>query len=131
VLDEDASFRGHPSAGGSHGKDWYGSLKRSEKTYYSTLSEFSGEKPCWSLGDPQMLENTHPHLFNIASSKDSFGDNTLRVWSDSKAPRLGGPPFNKIKRPCVKNCFSHRPSLGIKTGIGWFTPVSSKGIFAT
>jgi hypothetical protein len=98
VLDEDANFGGHPSAGGPHGKDWYGSLKRSEKTYHSTLSEFSGEKPCRGLGDPQMLENTHPHLFDIAGSKDSFGDDSLCVRSDSKTPRLGGPPFNKNDR---------------------------------
>src|SRR5882762_9292893 len=101
VLDEDAHFGGYPSAGGPYGKDWYGSFKRSEKTYHSTFSEFSGEKPCWGLGDPQMLENTHPHLFNIAGSKHSFWDDSLRARSDSKAPRPGRSPFNKNDRSKV------------------------------
>ena len=88
MLDEDANLGGHPAAGRPHGKDWDRSLKRSEKAENGTFSEFCGEKPCWSLGDPQMFKNTHPHLFDIAGSKDSFGDDALRVWSGAKIPRL-------------------------------------------
>jgi len=98
VLDEDANFGGHPATGGPHGKDWHCSFKRSEKTYNSTFSEFCGEEPCWRLGDPQMFKDTHSHLLDIAGSKDSFGDNTLRVGSDAKAPRLHGTSLDKDDR---------------------------------
>jgi hypothetical protein len=45
-----------------------------------------------------MLENTHPHLFNVAGSKDTCGDNTLRVSSRAKAPRLYGAALDKNDR---------------------------------
>jgi len=98
VLDKDANFGGHPATGGPHGNDWHGSFKRREKTYNGTFSEFCGEEPCWRLGDPQMFKDTHPHLFEIARSKDSFGDHALRVWSDSKAPRLHGTSLDEDDR---------------------------------
>jgi hypothetical protein len=63
VLNEDADFGGHPATGGPHGKD----------RDNSTFSEFCGEEPCWRLRDPQMFEDTHPHLFDIAGSEHSFG----------------------------------------------------------
>jgi hypothetical protein len=86
------------------GKDWHCSLKLSQKTDDGTFSEFCGEEPCWRLANPQMFKDTHPHLFNIAGSKDSLGDNTLRVLSRAKAPRLvacayqheGDVPFSII-----------------------------------
>ncbi len=45
-----------------------------------------------------MFKDTHPHLFNIAGSKDSSGDNTLRVLSGAKAPRLCGATLDKDNR---------------------------------
>ena len=95
MLDEDANFGGHPSAGRSNRKDRHSSFEGSQKTENSTFSEFCGEEPCWRLGNPQMFKDTHPHLFNIAGSKDSCGDNTLRVLSGAKAPRLYGAPLDK------------------------------------
>jgi len=98
MLNEDADFGGHPTTRGPHGKDWHCSFKRSEKTHNSTFPEFCGEEPCWRLGDSQMFKDTHPHLFDIAGSKHSFGDHSLRVWSDSKAPRLHGTSLDKDDR---------------------------------
>src|ERR1700694_5314283 len=46
----------------------------------------------------RMFKDTHPHLFNIAGSKDSCGDNTLRVLSRAKAPRLYGTSLDKNDR---------------------------------
>src|ERR1700681_2573107 len=99
MLDEDAYFRRQPAASRSNRKDWHRSFKRSQKAYRSTFSEFCGEEPCWRLGNPQMFKDTHPHLFDIAGSKDSCGDNTLRVLSRAKAPRLYGAPLDKNDRP--------------------------------
>src|SRR6267378_4825315 len=98
VLDENANFGGQPAAGGPYGKDWHCSLKGSQKTNDGTFSEFCGKEPCWCLGNPQMFKDTHPHLFNIAGTKDSCGDNTLRVLSGAKAPRLYGAPLDKNDR---------------------------------
>src|SRR5712664_491524 len=98
VLDENANFGGHPAAGRPYGKDWHCSLKLSQKTDDGTFSEFCGEEPCWRLGNPQMFQDTHPHLFNLAGSKDSLGDDTLRVLSRAKAPRLYGAPLDKNDR---------------------------------
>jgi hypothetical protein len=95
VLDENANFGGQPAAGRPYGEDWHGSLKGSQKTDDGTFSEFCGEEPCWRLGNPQMFNDTHPHLLNIAGSKDSRGDNTLRVLSGAKAPRLYGTTLDK------------------------------------
>ena len=93
MLDEDANFGRHPAAGRSHGKDRHCSLKRSEKTYNSSLSEFRGEQPCRRLGDPEMFKHTLPHLFEIAGPKNSAGDNALGVRPGSKAPRLHRTSF--------------------------------------
>src|SRR5580658_4303353 len=101
VLDENANFGGQPTAGSPYGKDGHGSLKGSQKTDDSAFSEFCGEEPCWRLGNPQMFKNTHPHLFNIADPKDSSRDNTRRVLSRAKAPRLYGAPLNKDDRSKV------------------------------
>src|SRR5216684_7950146 len=98
VLDENANFGGQSAAGRPYGKDWHCSLKGSQKTVDSAFSKFCGEKPCWRLGNPQMFKDTHPHLFNIAGSKDSCGDNTLRVLSRAKAPRLCRAPLDKNDR---------------------------------
>src|SRR5216684_8140656 len=46
-----------------------------------------------------MFEDTHPYLFNIAGSKDSSGNDTLRVLSRAEAPRLYGPSLDKDDRP--------------------------------
>jgi len=98
VLDENANFGRQPPAGRPYGKDWHCSLKGSQKTDDGTFSEFCGEKPCWRLGNPQMFKDAHPQLFNIAGSKDSCGDNTLRVLSRAKAPRLCRAPLDKNDR---------------------------------
>src|SRR6266403_740952 len=105
MLDEDAYFRGQPAASRSNRKDRHNSLERSQKAYNSTFSEFCGEEPCWRLGNPQMFKDTHPHLFNIAGSKDPCGDNTLRVLSGAKAPRLYGAPLDKDDRSKVFELF--------------------------
>src|ERR1700684_3836198 len=42
-----------------------------------------------------MFEDTHPHLFNIAGTKDSGRDNTLGVLSRAKRPRLYRAPLSK------------------------------------
>src|SRR6202049_452299 len=95
MLDEDAYFRGQPAASRSNRKNRDRSFKGSQKAYNGTFSEFCGEEPCWRLGNPKMFKDTHPHLFNIAGSKDSCGDNTLRVLSRSKAPRLYGTSLDE------------------------------------
>ena len=82
----------------SNRKDRHDSFKGSEKTDDSTLSEFCREEPRRRLGNPQMFEDTHPHLFNIAGTKDSCGNNALPVLSSAKAPRLYGPPFDEDNR---------------------------------
>jgi hypothetical protein len=98
VLDENADFGGQPAAGRLYGKDGHCPLKRSQQTDDGTFSEFCGEEPCWRLGNPQMFKDTHPHLFDITDPKDSCGDNTLRVLSRAKAPRLYGAPLDKNDR---------------------------------
>jgi len=105
VLDENANFGGQPAAGRPYGKDWHCSLKGSQKTDDSAFSKFCGEEPCWRLGNPQMFKDTHPHLFNIAGSKDSCGDNTLRFLSRAKAPRLCEAPLDKDDRSKVFEFF--------------------------
>jgi len=95
VLNEDADFGGHPAAGRPHGKDRDCSLEGSQKTHSSTFSEFCGEEPGRRLRDPQMFEDAHPHLFDIAGSEHPFGDHTLCFWSDAKGPRLHGTPLDK------------------------------------
>src|SRR5260370_29679954 len=95
VLGEDANFGGHPATGRPHGEDWHCSLKGCQKTDDGTFSEFCGEEPCWRLGNRQMFKDTHPHLFNIAGSKDSCGDNTLCVLHGVKAPRLYRTPLDE------------------------------------
>ena len=98
MLDEDAYFRGQPAASRSNRKDRHDSFKGSEKTDDSTLPEFCREEPCRRLGDPQMFEDTHTHLFNIAGTKDSCGDNALPFLSWAKAPRLYGPSLDEDNR---------------------------------
>jgi hypothetical protein len=71
-----------------HCKDWHRSLKGSQKTDDGTFSELCREEPCWCLRNTQMFKDTHPHLFNIAGSKDSCGDNTAHALPGAKAPRL-------------------------------------------
>src|SRR5258707_14535261 len=95
MLNEDADFGRQPTAGRSYGKDWHCSLKGCEKTDDGTFPEFRGEEPRWRLGNPQMFKDAHPHLFDIAGSKDSRGDNTLRVSSRAEAPRLYRAPFDE------------------------------------
>jgi hypothetical protein len=55
VLNENAHFRGHPAAGGPHGKDWHCSLEGSQKPDDGTFPEFCGKKPCWRLGNSQVF----------------------------------------------------------------------------
>ena len=105
VLDENANFGGQPAAGGPYGKDWHCSLKGSQKTDDRAFSEFCGEEPCWRLGNPQMFQDTHAHLFNIAGSKDSCGDNTRRVLSRAKAPRLYGASLDEHDRSKMVEVF--------------------------
>src|SRR5580693_4048835 len=105
VLDENANFGGQSAAGRPYGKDWHCSLKGSQETDDGSFSEFRGEQPCWRLSNPQMLKDTHPHLFDIAGSKDSCGDNTRRVLSRAKAPRLYGAPLDKDDRSKMLDFF--------------------------
>jgi hypothetical protein len=98
VFNEDSNLGRHPATGRPHGKDWECSFKRCEKTHNSAFSEFRGKEPCWRLGDPQMFKDTHPHLFEIAGPKDAAGNDTLRVWIDSKAPRPHGTSLDKDDR---------------------------------
>ena len=95
MFDEDADFSGHTAAGRPHCKDRRRSFKGGQKTKNGTFSEFRGKEPCWRGRNPQMCKDSHSHLFNIAGSKDSCGDDTLRVLSRSKAPRLYGSPLHK------------------------------------
>src|ERR1700682_1577450 len=88
LLDENASFGGQPAAGRPYGKDWHCSFKWSQKTDDGAFSELRGEEPCRRLGNPQMFKDTHPHLFNIAGSKHSCGNDTLRIPCGAEAPRL-------------------------------------------
>ena len=92
------TFGRQPAACRSNRKDWYSPFVRNEKTYDSAFPEFCGEEPCRRLGDPQMLKDTHPHLFNIVRAKHSRGDNALRVSSRTKAPRLYGASLDKHDR---------------------------------
>src|SRR6185295_11465781 len=98
VLDEDADFGRQPAAGRPYGKDWYGSLKGRQKSNHGTFSEFCGEEPCGRLGNPQMFKDAHSHLFNVAGPKNSCGNNTFRVLSRPKGPRLCRPPLDKNDR---------------------------------
>jgi hypothetical protein len=98
MFDEDPYFGRQPAVCRSNRKDWHSPFVRSQKTYNSTFPEFCGEEPCRRLGNPQMLKDTHPHLFNIAGTKDSCGDNALRVSSRTKAPRLYGASLDKNDR---------------------------------
>src|ERR1700722_5762235 len=98
VFDEDAYFGGQPAGSRSNREDRHNSFERGQQTDDSTFSEFRGEEPCRRLGNPQMFKYTHAHLFNIAGTKDSGGDNMLRVMSGAKAPRLYGAPLDKNDR---------------------------------
>ena len=98
MLDEDAYFRGQSAACRPNRKDRHRSFKGSQKAYNGTFSEFCGEEPCWHLGNPKMFKDTHPHLFNIAGSKDSRGDNMLCVRPEAKAPRLRRATLDKDNR---------------------------------
>ena len=90
MLDENANFSGHSAASRPHGKDWHSSLQRSKKTYNRTFSELCSEEPCRCLGNSYVFKNTHPHLFDVAGSKDACGDNMLRVSARAKGLRLYG-----------------------------------------
>lgn len=57
------------AAGRPNRKEWHDLFKRSEKADDSTLPEFCREEPCRRLGNPEMFEDTHPHLFNIAGNE--------------------------------------------------------------
>jgi len=85
-----------------YGKDWHCSLKGSQKTDDGTFSEFCVEEPCRGLGNPQMFNDAHAHLFDITGSKDSRGDNTL--WRPAQKPKLHGctEPRSTKKRPIEK-----------------------------
>ena len=105
MLDENAHFGGQSAAGRPYGKDWHCSLKGGQKTDDGTFSELRGEKPRWRLGDPQMLKNTHPHLFDIAGSKDAGRDNTFDVLSGAEAPRLHRTAFGEDDSSMIAEIF--------------------------
>ena len=98
MLDEDAYFGRDPAACRPNGQDWHCSLKGGQQTYDSTFPEFCGEEPCWRLGNPEMLKNSHHHLLDIAGSEDSCGDNSLCVLAGPDAPWLCGPTLDKNNR---------------------------------
>ena len=98
MLDEDAYFGGDPAALRPNGQDWHGSLKGGQQTYDSALPELCGEEPCRPLCNPEMFQNSHPHLFDIAGSEDSRGDNSLCVLSGPDTPWLCGPTLDKDNR---------------------------------
>jgi len=84
VLNENAHLGGHPPACRPYDKDWHCSLKGSQQTDDGTFPKFCRKEPCWRLGNSQVFEDTHPHLFNIAGTKNPCGDNTLHVSSGAK-----------------------------------------------
>ena len=99
VFDEDAHFGGESAAGRSNRKDRHNSFERSQKADDGTFPEFCREEPCRRLGDSQMFEDTHPHLFDVTGSKDSRGHNTPCFLSGTKGPRLYGAPVDKNDGP--------------------------------
>src|SRR5271155_1562901 len=99
VLDEDAHFGGQPAAGRPNRKDRHSSFEGSQKTDDSAFPEFCGEEPCRRLGNPQVFKDPHPHLFNVAGTKDSCRNNPLRFLSGAKAPRPDGAPFDQNDGP--------------------------------
>jgi hypothetical protein len=98
VLDEDAHLGGHAATGRAKGEDGDRSFEWSQKTENGAFSEFGGEEPSGRLGDAEMFKNTHSHLFHVAGSKDSCGDNALRVSAGAKTPGLDGASFNENDR---------------------------------
>ena len=81
MIHEDTYFRGQPAASRSNCKDRHGSFERSQETENRAFSKFWRKKPRGRLGNTEMFKDTQPRLFDIAGSKDSHGDNLLRVWS--------------------------------------------------
>jgi hypothetical protein len=55
-----------------------------------------GRQP--AAGRPYGKDWHYPHLFNVAGSKGSCGDNTLRGLPGAKTPRLYGTPLDKDDR---------------------------------
>src|SRR5271155_4568967 len=105
MLDEDAHFGRHPTAGGTHGEDWYGSLKRSEQAENGTFSEFCREEPRRRVGNPEMFEDTHPHLFDIAGPKGSRRDNALGALPGAEDPRLHSASLDEDNRSVAGEVF--------------------------
>ena len=68
VLDEDPNFSRHPTARRPHCKNWHRAFKRSQKTADSAFSSAPqlrrSHAGAWA--NPQMFQDTHPHLFHIA-----------------------------------------------------------------
>src|SRR5271156_2217749 len=95
MLDEDAYFGRDAAAGGPDGQDWDRALKGRKQTDDGNFSELCSEEPRWRLGDPKMLQDTHPHLFDVAGSKDASRDNTFGVLSSAEAPRFHRPAFGE------------------------------------
>ena len=72
MLDENADFGGQSAAGGPYRKDWHCSLEGGQEADDGTFSEFRGEKPRWRLGNPQVFQDTHPHLFSVVSGTEEW-----------------------------------------------------------
>ena len=105
MLDEDTYFCGDAAACRPDSENWDRALKRGKKTKYSTFSELCSEEPCGCLGDPKMLQDTHPHLFDIAGSKDAGRDNAFGVLSRTEAPRLHRAPFGEDDPSMIAEIF--------------------------
>src|ERR1700693_1343967 len=98
VLDEDAYFGRLPAAGGRTGR--IGTVRSKGVRRRITVPSLSSaaKSHAGDLGNPQMFQDTHPHLFNIAGPKHSCADKALRVLSRAKAPRLYGARLDKNGR---------------------------------
>src|SRR5271156_888086 len=105
MLDEDAHFGRDTAAGGPDGQDWGWALQGREKKNESTISELCSEEPRGCLGDPKMLQDTHPHLFDIAGSKDAGWHNAFGVLSRAEAPGLHRAAFGEDDPSMISEIF--------------------------
>jgi len=72
-------------------------VKGSQKTDDGTFSELCGEEPCWPCAIPK-CSRTPIRSVPMSLVRKTLWDNTLRVLSRAKAPRLYGAPLDKNDR---------------------------------
>jgi hypothetical protein len=96
MLDENANFGRHPTAGRPHCEDWHRSLKGSQKTDDGILNRCG-----WASLNISGWPRRQHWLFAAElreGSKDPCGNDTLRVLSRAKAPRLYRAALDKNDR---------------------------------